>query len=360
MTLKIEDFKIGGEGEFINVPTRQVVEHVNSTTNVPFHLEGYNHNVPRGWKVTTDQTVSRNYSFSSGEGEGGEIVSPILRGQAGIDEVTTVFNSVNSLMGSYGSGNNINRECGYHVHLSWRGMTVEQCKKIFADWIVYEEEIDQFIPRSRRADNNRWCRSNKSSPSIARAVQNLRTQDLRGMGTWFERNASRYVKLNFCSLARQGTIEFRHHSGTTDPQKITNWIKFLINFVIASVNGRGASFDATQFRATDKKVFSDMRSALASQNWTLKSRQRYWDFIDDAGNVVATKTYDECLNFYDNRTSRFDITGKPTRNIRLNTSFSNFLTSIGFVSASSSSMGVYENQDQDTINYLEERKRRLA
>ena len=39
-------------------------------------------------------------------------------------------------------------------------------------------------------------------------------------------SAFRYFKLNCQSFFRHGTIEFRHHSGTTDFAKIKNWILF--------------------------------------------------------------------------------------------------------------------------------------
>ena len=35
---------------------------------------------------------------------------------------------------------------------------------------------------------------------------------------------TRYVKMNFQSYTRQGTVEFRQHSGTTTFSKIKNWI----------------------------------------------------------------------------------------------------------------------------------------
>jgi hypothetical protein len=37
----------------------------------------------------------------------------------------------------------------------------------------------------------------------------------------------RYRKLNIHSYFRHQTLEVRHHSGTTDPAKITNWVRLM-------------------------------------------------------------------------------------------------------------------------------------
>ena len=56
---------------------------------------------------------------------------------------------------------------------------------------------------------------------------------------------SRYFKLNLQSFNRYGTVEFRHHSGTTTFSKIKNWILIYSRFVdYAKQNGVTNNFNA--------------------------------------------------------------------------------------------------------------------
>ena len=48
----------------------------------------------------------------------------------------------------------------------------------------------------------------------------------------------RYCKVNLKSFRRHGTIEFRHHSGSTDFEKISNWIILTQAIVERAVNSR--------------------------------------------------------------------------------------------------------------------------
>src|SRR5210317_2132039 len=109
--------KFGVEIEFVNASTREVAEAINAA-GVAAVLEGYNHVTRRHWKVTTDCTVTTGgYSLGSGEGFGGEVVSPVLEGDAGLAELKAVLDAMNAVnrMG-------VDVRCGLHVHFSWDGM----------------------------------------------------------------------------------------------------------------------------------------------------------------------------------------------------------------------------------------------
>lgn len=351
MTNLIENLTFGIESEFVRVSTRELVDHVRANSTIPMRLERYGHSVPSQWKVTTDQTVSTNYNFSTGEGNGGEIVSPVLKGQRGLDEAEEMFTVINDRI-----DDNIDRNCGLHVHIGKvGGWSVEEIKRIYKRWIDFEDQIDEFIPRSRRGNSNRWCQSNKTQQRFNTWMDRFNGSRVSDLGYNVD---TRYTKLNLASLSRQETIEFRHHSGTTNPKKIITWIKFLVGFIEASLSSN--SFNVADVRPTGTRVFSDIRNLLESNNWGLKTRKWNWDFIDTNGNVVETLHYQDILNFYDNRTDQFNKQGRVTRNIRLNSTFADFLTRIGFFQNQETDTGLYFKQDQETINYLEQRKRDLS
>ena len=41
----------------------------------------------------------------------------------------------------------------------------------------------------------------------------------------------RYCKINIFPFRNYGTVEFRQHPGTLDPDEIINWVRFLRSFV---------------------------------------------------------------------------------------------------------------------------------
>ena len=71
MTISIENLTFGIESEYVNVRNSELVDYVNNVGSYPIRLESYGHSVPSQWKVTTDQTVSSNYDFRTGDGDGG-------------------------------------------------------------------------------------------------------------------------------------------------------------------------------------------------------------------------------------------------------------------------------------------------
>lgn len=69
----------------------------------------------------------------------------------------------------------------------------------------------------------------------------------------------RYYKINCESWARHHTIEFRHHQGTTDYDKISFWARFCIKLVHWSADNRLTSrvnsIDDIAFLTDDEKSF---------------------------------------------------------------------------------------------------------
>lgn len=180
---------------------------------VAIKVEGYNHNVTSAWKITTDGSVSG----------GIEIVSPVLRDMEDLEKVCAVLTELENegLIA-------VNRDCGLHVHHDINDYDTSDVKKVFRLYDKYEEAIDKFMPHSRRGNDNRWCSSVRSGRNgrMADKMENAETmQDIfNEFGIYGYRSNARYVKLNICSYIQHGTLEFRHHSGTVDFEKIKNWV----------------------------------------------------------------------------------------------------------------------------------------
>lgn len=313
--MNYNDYTFGLEIEFRGANTQVVTDTLNAALNtngINFQLQGYNHTTPRGfWKITTDATVSRNYSFRTGVGEGGELVSPPLTGLTGLDEVKRVLEVLNTIEALY-----IDRRCGIHVHLSWGNMEVETIKNVVRRYAQYENEIDGWMPRSRRGNNSNWCAS-----TVGRFSSTLASYDGDSLTALASRSLDRFYKVNVKPLQTYGTIEFRQHSGSTDYDKISNWIKFLMAFVEASKSAtQGAT---TNYKRKKRIAFGEIREQVASKGWDLRFAGNAYKLFDLNGNFVETLTMEQLVGFYEDCPQAWNKSYAPTN---LNQNFIDWFT----------------------------------
>lgn len=196
------------------VVAQQSLLRAMQIANIPCVYEGYTHATRAHWKLVTDGTVHAS-AAQVGRFHGYELVSPILRGAEGEETVRKVCAVLHAL------GVRVNRRCGMHVHVGNTGIDNVRKRKLFETYGALERFIDQFMPPSRRAQNNMHCRS------CVRA----------------EYGATRYYKLNASMNERtHPTIEFRQHSGTVEAYKVLSWVRFCQAFTnCVDLDGLAAS-----------------------------------------------------------------------------------------------------------------------
>ena len=179
--------------------------------------EGYNHATRPHWKIVSDGSVTGQHAF--------ELVSPVLRGYEGLEDLARACRALNHC------GAQINASCGLHVHLGAQDLGVDAMKRLVRNYLVLETSIDQVMPAARRASNNSYCRSLQRSRSLAEAERQILAATTAQELSQAANGGCRYHKVNMQSFFRYGTIEFRQHSGSTDYEKISFWVKFLANLV---------------------------------------------------------------------------------------------------------------------------------
>lgn len=195
--------------------------------------ESYNHSTRTWWKITTDASVYKNRSH---DGTGWELVSPILKGQEGLDELERVCKGLEN------AGAKINRRCGIHVHHDARDFQAETFKNLLKIYMRFENVIDSLVSPSRRGAQNTYCKTvNTTKHQTA-----LNERTIIGIINEID---DRYRKLNLESYVTHGTVEFRQHQGSTDFTKISNWIKLTQAMVERAVDrpvraGRDGSWEA--------------------------------------------------------------------------------------------------------------------
>ncbi len=205
-------------------------------------VEGYNHtDYHDHWKLVRDASLSGNNTF--------ELVSPILHGKEGIDELEKVC-WVLELCDV-----KVNESCGLHIHMDAHDFTMETWRNLAISYKRLERVIDAFMPRSRR--NNRYCLPLQSiSEERIRRAQTI-TDLRRAFGS------NRYHKVNIEAYTRHSTVEFRQHGGTTNFTKMSAWIHFLekmITFATATVVNPRTSLDGIPFLTETEKLYFRLRT----------------------------------------------------------------------------------------------------
>ena len=206
----MRDIKIGVEIEFFGVNYSKVIEAFKQT-DIKVEWCGYTHRHTSYWKLVTDSSVT--YS-GTGVFNGLELVSPILKGDDGLDELEKVLEVLNSL------GAKVDKTCGLHVHHDISDYEVENLISIHNFYYKFQRAIDKFLPKSRRNSSSQYCK--RIPASRIKKIQNA--VDFHDVFAALDNN--RYLTLNAQAYLRHGTIEFRQHSGTTDFEKIESWIIF--------------------------------------------------------------------------------------------------------------------------------------
>ena len=171
--------------------------------------EDYNHSTRTHWKIVRDSSIQGL--------NGNEIVSPILCGLDGIEQLKKVTIALNK------AGAKINTSCGFHVHFGITDLSIDNIKTLAKNHMELENAFDSIVPSSRRLNNNTYCKS-LTSVAATKSVVISRLNAATSITDIKQLFHTRYLKMNFQSYDRQGTVEFRQHSGTTTFSKIKNWV----------------------------------------------------------------------------------------------------------------------------------------
>lgn len=319
------NFKVGVEIEFKGVRLAEVEDFMRRNLHdIEVRRESYNHNTRPYWKIVTDATVSRN-TYS--DPIGGELVSPPMRGEDAFVQLRKVLFVLNQM-----NGVRVDVDCGVHVHLSWADMTIDHVKNVVKRYGDFEEQIDSFVPPSRRGDANQWCYSVKPSSRRGYPLSSIQAATRLGQ---LPRIASKYHKISLAKITEYGTVEFRQHAGSTDSTKIGNWIKFLMAFVEASKNlTQGASLT---YKRRKKIAYGEIREQVAAQGWDLRFANTGYKLFDSAGTLRDFLTMEQLDSMYE-----------PTTR-QLNQNFADWFATYFFATADSLFNQV-EPEVQDFLN----------
>tara|TARA_R100001443_G_scaffold85752_1_gene92451 strand:+ start:531 stop:1541 length:1011 start_codon:yes stop_codon:yes gene_type:complete len=261
--------------------------------------EGYNHNTSSYWKIVTDSSVypnraQRNNGYLD---RGLELVSPIIKGEAGVAQIEAILTAMNqdNLCA-------INKSCGFHVHhdiRTWRDgvrsssveeneASINNLTNLITLVSKFEDVIYGMLPASRK--NGSWCQpvnhrfdnvfqamNGKSLEKRAKKVSYLKNGFKNHSSATFWQN-SRYAGLNTMNFFKYGAVEFRYGSPTLNAEKMINWIVFTQCFVNMAETFKTINSHSEMKLSTKREVdltFDKMRDTLGlSRRLCRDDRQR--------------------------------------------------------------------------------------
>lgn len=139
---------------------------------------------------------------------GSEVVSPILKGYAGMMEMRRQIKALNKVDAtSLGNHNKLLsfENCGLHVHVDVQDFTLGDAKRLLLIASRFDSVIYLLMDPCRRG--NKYCNQCNYDEDRIEAISNL--NELQTI----QKN-QRYSGVNFYAFPKHGTVEFRYAMGT--------------------------------------------------------------------------------------------------------------------------------------------------
>lgn len=237
---------------------------------VPAQEEVYNHGRRGHWKVVTDGSLQSNPGTNAYE-----VVSPVLTGQAGLEQIAKVCATLTAL------GAVVNRSCGFHVHVGVSN-SLDNANFFKRLTRIYKQQSPQIeavlAPSRRQGGGNFYCRDFRTHSDSA-LEQCLSVADVIRLVNGPEPRSDRYYKLNLNAYFRHRTVEFRQHQGTLDAQKATMWTRFCLKVVAA------AAKTTTLRPAENLAGLLDQIEASADERTYFLARQAHFEQLANSGDM---------------------------------------------------------------------------
>jgi|GEM_PF-5015014 len=189
--------------------------------NINFQIGSYHHGIAL---TTGPMTADGNFWRAERDGSlrfpvsrGVEFVSPILRGESGVQNLLDMIRWIKDL-----HNGRTNDSCGLHIHIGIKSVLGDSATpaeisgyvaKLAAVVNINTQGI--YAQTGKLRDANRYCCP--LSDSIGRYVRQVRSS---GNISTYNANLSRYHILNLNPLPTRGTFEFRAFAGTLNSDLI--------------------------------------------------------------------------------------------------------------------------------------------
>jgi hypothetical protein len=233
---------------------------------------------PTGWTAQSDSSLYADFGTTALE-----IVSPVLSGLEGLQQVLDVFRFLNE------AGAKVNDSCGFHVHIGAvsvlgrrvdnEGLKVRWVRRMLHLMSQHEAALFAITGRPSRYDNV-FCETIKGKWSYHGAGVLETTSDLATIARRAQRHSDRYYTLNLCNLfGSKRTVEFRLFGATLDGVQALGYVVTAMGIAHRAAEcGTVAEFDAEQAPLTSdtwQAPVQELHRVFAGYGWPTGAKARW-------------------------------------------------------------------------------------
>lgn len=202
-----------------NIRSLAGLRKVSGDFGIEVEVEGTNlpgnRSVPNGffdvWSVEHDGSLR------------GESFEYVLRTPTDIKGVDKALEVLSKAYKECSSNVSVSVRCGVHVHINCQELNIKQVMTFATLYYTLEELLLMYCNESRRG--NHFCLRAKDAEFLIYTLnQNLKSGVIRS----FNNDNLRYSSLNFCSLPKFGSLEFRSLESPRKLEKISSWASILL------------------------------------------------------------------------------------------------------------------------------------
>lgn len=243
------------------------------------HLHAISKLLPRQIGLAQDASIRQEYGL--------EIQSPRLQGKTGEKLLTDITHILNK------TGAQVDRSCGLHIHLDGKSIMPKSRKEypmallqLWKAHLIFEDVILSFLPFERRASKYARPMRPYFSPIEIDSMETLyeverlwyRQQDRNHIrdAKQHHHHSSRYFGFNLHPLLAQGHLEIRYHPGTTNLNKILEWVN--LHALVMDMAAAGGFTNEFLLDAQNTLLLKDKTKMLFAQiGLAGKSKQYFFE-----------------------------------------------------------------------------------
>jgi len=163
------------------------------------------------WRVEQDGSLKA--------AEAWEYVTP---GPMSLSGVKTALDYLSGEYKAYGSKVDESIRAGVHVHMNVQDWNVKQVITFATIYYILEDVLMKWCGENR--EGNLFClRARDAEYVLFRLLRSLKERNLK----YLKEDIIRYSSLNYCSLFKYGSVEFRGMRGTGDLDAIYEWVEII-------------------------------------------------------------------------------------------------------------------------------------
>lgn len=195
---------------------RDLVDVDTKVGDIGIEIEIEANNLPEGsavnkyWRREVDNSLR------------GESAEYVFRNPLKVNNLEKAFGELEDAFKKHNTTTRSTYRAGVHVHVNVQELTARQLITFIASYLLLEEVFLSFCEKSR--SGNHFClRASDAGYILDRLTAAISEQKLQALQT----DDIRYASINFTSLFRYGSVEFRALESTTDFKRIELWASAL-------------------------------------------------------------------------------------------------------------------------------------